>query len=141
MLEHNILADFSASSKRLIALEVVETLTLRYLEALQSEEPASPSTTAPKSKLNASLPVILEPFPAAGRALWKLPTWQHVKWTAHAMAPVFTLPLESINSISNAVKIYCLWLKNPQSRPVGVNEAHLEEFISVRMINCLLLRI
>lgn len=129
------MADFSANSKKLIALEVVDSLSIRYLDALQLDEPNSPSSTSkPKSSSIVNLPVILEPFPQAGPALWKLPSWQHIKWTSHALAPVFSLPLDSINSISNAVKIYCLWLKNPLSRPTGVNDSNLEEFISVIFI-------
>lgn len=129
--DHDILADFSSNSKKLIALEVVEALSLRYIEALHSDD-SVPSQPAGKAK-QTSLPVILDPFPSAGIALWKLPTWKHVKWTAHSIAPVFSLSLESLNSISNATKIYCLWLKNSQSRPVGVPDSNLEEFISVKL--------
>ena len=127
------MAEFSGNSKKLIALEVVDSLTLRFLESIQ------PDDLAVKSKSSTlSLPVILEPFPSVGNSLWKLPTWQHVKWVAHAMAPVFALNLDSLNSIANAVKIYCLWLKSPKSRPAGVSEDNLEEFVSV-MSNKLLL--
>lgn len=111
---------------------MVETLSLRFIEALHVDEAVTSPITTVKTKQPTSLPVILEPMPSAGNALWKLPTWKHVKWTAHSIAPVFTLSLESLSSISNAVKIYCLWLKNPNSRPVGVNDTNLEEFISVR---------
>lgn len=129
--DHDILADFSSNSKKLIALEVVETLSLRFIEALYADE-AVTSPIMGKPKQPTSLPVLLEPIPSTGNALWKLPTWKHVKWTAHSIAPVFTLSLESLNSISNAVKIYCLWLKNPNSRPAGVNDSNLEEFVSVK---------
>ena len=122
------MADLSTNSKKVIALEVVENLSLRYLEALQADE----SPASPKIK-QSNLPVILEPFPSAGNSLWKLPTWKHVKWTAHSIAPVFTHSFDSLNSISNAVKIYCLWLKSPQTRPVGVTESNLEEFVSVTL--------
>ena len=104
---------------------MVESLTLRYLEALQADEPSSA-----KNKLM-SLPVMLDPFPSSGANLWKLSSWQHVKWALHAMAPVFSLNLDSLNSISNAVKIYCLWLKNSHARPIGVNQEYLEDFIMV----------
>lgn len=125
------MADFSLNSKKLIALEVVETLSLRFIEALHADEVITSPIMAAKSKQPTSLPVMLDPFPSAGNVLWKLSTWKHVKWAAHSIAPVFTLSLESLNSISNAVKIYCLWLKSPNSRPVGVNDSNLEEFISV----------
>lgn len=123
------MADFSSNSKKLIALEVVETLSLRYIEALQCDD-SVPIQATGKAK-QTSLPVILEPFPSSGNSLWKLPTWKHVKWAAHSIAPVFSLSLESLNYISNATKIYCLWLKNSQSRPVGVPDSKMEEFISV----------
>jgi len=103
-------------------------LTARYLEALQTDEPA-----LGRNKLTA-LPVILDPFPSPGASLWKLPSWEHVTWTMHAMAPVFLLNLDSMNSVSNAVKIYCLWLKNPQSRPIGVKAENLEDFITVSQL-------
>lgn len=110
---------------------MVESLTLRYLDALQTDEPATTAISKNKSQSPTALPVILDPLPSAGAALWKLPSWEHVKWTLHAMAPVFSLNLDSLNSIANAVKIYCLWLKNPQSRPLGVKEENLEDFITV----------
>lgn len=66
---------------------------------------------------------------------WKLPTWQHVKWTLHALSPIFTLSLESLPSISNAVKIYCLWLKNPKLRPAAVTPAYEEEFITTILLD------
>lgn len=116
--------DLSANSKRLISLEVVESLTTRYLDALHAEDPNNG-----KYKLT-SLPVVLDPFPSCGPGLWKLATWDHVKWTINSVAPVFSLNLDSLNSISNAVKIYCLWLKNPQARPPGVKPENLENFVT-----------
>lgn len=120
--------DYSVNTKKLISIEIVENLTLRYLEALQMDDPSSIA----KTKLT-SLPAILSPFPALGPSLWKLPSWDHVMWAIHSMVPVFSQNLESFNSISNAVKIYCLWLKNPQSRPIGVDEQHLEDFVTVKL--------
>lgn len=123
------MADFHANSKKLIALEVADSLTFRYLDSIQSED------LAVRNKSTAlSLPVLLEPFPVAGCALWKLPSWSHIKWTTQALAPVFALNLDSLNSISNATKIYCLWLKNPETRPAGVTEDKLEEFIEVHTL-------
>lgn len=66
---------------------------------------------------------------------WKLPTWQHVKWTLHALSPIFTLSLDSLPSISNAVKIYCLWLKNPKLRPAAVTPAYEEEFVTTILLD------
>ena len=83
-----------------------------------------------KGPLN--LPMLLEP---EGQVDWKLPTWQHVKWTMHSLAPIFGLSLDSLPSISNAVKIYCLWLKTPRLRPVCVTEEFELQFISVSLKN------
>lgn len=119
--------ELSPNCKKVIALEVVDALSLRFIDSINEHDSAQ---YAGKNK-TLVLPVTFEPFPMDGGSVWKLPTWQHVKWVLQSMSPVFSLGLDSINSISTAVGIYCLWLKNPQSRPIGVNEHNLQEFISV----------
>lgn len=129
--DYDILGDFSLNSKKLISIEVVETLTQRILDSIDlgssynsSSKPAVKITTLPDEfLLNFTV----------NKEAWKLPTWQHVKWMTQAISPVFTLSLDSLNSMSNAVKIYCLWLRDPLSRPVGIdsNPENLKDFITV----------
>ncbi len=88
----------------------------------------SDTTEEAAKKSPLSLPMLLEPKEAVD---WKLPSWNHVKWTMHALAPIFGLSLDSLPSISNAVKIYCLWLKAPSLRPSCITEENELQFVSV----------
>lgn len=128
--EFDVLVDFPQSSRKMICLETEQVLSTRLLETLSPDDLKSSSTKSG----HVSLPTLFDPQPLNAPILWRLPSWQHLKWTMHALAPVFALNLDSIQSISNSVKIYCLWLKNPQARPSCVTPEYLEEFISVKMV-------
>jgi len=111
-------------------LEVVESLSLRFAEAVQEQDNGGQLPASAKNK-SSNPPITFEPFPISGGIIWKLPSWKHVKWVTQSIAPTFSLGLDYISSITAASRIYCLWLKNPQARPAGVDEDNLDEFISV----------
>jgi hypothetical protein len=122
ILECDILSDLSSSSRKNISIEVEQNLSYRLMSSVSD----GVNDALKKGPLN--LPMLLEPEKAVD---WKLPTWQHVKWTMHSMAPVFGLSLDSLPSISNAVKIYCLWLKTPRLRPASVTQEYELQFVTV----------
>jgi hypothetical protein len=113
-------------------LEVEQALSALFMEAATAASgaetpPKGASASAAGSGASIVLPLITEALP--DRLKWKLPTWQHVRWTLYALAPVFALGLEHITSITNATKIYCIWLQYPSAWPEGVQPENATEFI------------